>query len=314
MRVYPIQMIVTERLRLEQQAVTILESSIHLRELRWTRKGAITDRVLEAIRELPRLELLELNAHTNLSPGSWSAEHLTHLPRLRSLSLILPDRAVASYLPAILAHQAEQGMGLEDLTVLSRESPVINDEVFEACFPALSHSGLINLALAGCSRLTGAPLLHLLPTLHLQHLALEATNIHPSFYISAAPFLSHLISLKVTHPGPRHSSLAEFFPAVCDLLRGTPQLLSFTVYHSGTAGMSGIREWPVADASVIQELSAAVGSRLRKFECSGVLMRMGAVEALNCPELRDLVVHIGHDLDLVGLVETLSFGLAETDC
>lgn len=259
-------------------------------------------RVLEAIRELPRLTLLELNAHTNLSPGSWSADHLLHLPYLRSLSLILPDRNVASYLPAILAHQAESGHGLEELTVLSRESNVINDEVFEACYAALSHSALNNLALAGCSKLTGAPLLRLLPTVHLQHLALEATNIDPSFYASAAPCLATLVSLKVTHPGPRHATLAAFFPALTQLLRGTPKLASFTVYHSGTAGMSGIREWPVADVGFVQELSARVGVHLRKFECSGVLLRMGAVEALNCPEMRDLVIHIGHDLELVRLV------------
>ena len=190
-------------------------------------------------------------------------------------------------------------MGLEELTVLSRESPVINDEVLEACYSALSHSGLINLALAGCAKLTGAPLLRLLPTLHLQHLALEATNINPSFYLNAAPFLSHLVSLKVTHPGPRHSTLSAFFPAIASLLRHTLRLEAFTVYHSGTAGMSGIREWPVCDVGFVQELSLTVGSRLRKFECSGVLMRMGAVEALACPELRDLVIHVGHDLDLV---------------
>lgn len=190
---------------------------------------------------------------------------------------------------------------LEDFTILCRESTLINDKIIAACTPHLEHTGLRSLSLAGCAKLTGAPLLGLLPSLpSLRHLSLEATAIHPSAFPSLAPHLTSLVSLKLTHPGPHHPALSTFFPALAQLLRETKRLEAFTLYHSGTAG-TGTREWPVVDSAFVHELVESVGAGLRKVEMSNVLTRVADVEALawGAPNLRDLVVHIGANLDAV---------------
>ncbi|BGP38149.1 hypothetical protein JCM10449v2_002076 [Rhodotorula kratochvilovae] len=314
-RVYPLSMILHERLDMEQLAIRMLRSCSGIEELVWTRKGALTDGVFEAIKRLPRLRSFECNAHTNLSPGSWDAEHFLDLPPLQSLSLMLPDRKVANILPAFLEKQKalaptatfRTGEGdvllLEELSILCRESTVINDRVVLALAPALANSHLTSLALAGCAKLTGAPLLAILPTLpRLRHLALEACALDPSFFPLAAPHLSQLRSLKLTHPGPRHPSLAAFFPALEALLDCTEALTAFTLYHSG-ASATGSREWPVLPTEFVQHIAGTVGRRLRKFEVSGVLVGVEAVECLasEARELRNLVLHLGQEFDLARL-------------
>lgn len=297
---------------MEAVAIQVILQAVNLRDLLWTRKGALTDRVFEAIKTLKHLRSFELNAHTNLSPGSWDAEHLLGLPRLQSLSLILPDRKIASMLPEFFKQQrrlaGEEGLAIgqddgpafAELSLLCRESTIFNDRVFAACAQQLAHSQLSSLALAGCAKLTGAPLLDLIPTLSLHHLALEATAVLPSFYPLAAPHLTTLVSLKLTHPGPRSATLPDFFPSLSRLLEHTRKLRSFTLYHSGTSS-TGTREWPVVDETFVSSLVGSVGLGLHKFECSGVLMRVATVELLaeGAPELRDLVVHLGYESDLV---------------
>ncbi|GAA5835681.1 hypothetical protein JCM9279_004614 [Rhodotorula babjevae] len=311
-RVYPLSMKLRERQAMEDLAIRMLANCVAVEDLVWTRKGALTDRVFEAIVALPKLRSFECNAHTNLSPGSWDAEHFLNLPPLRSLSLILADRNVANLLPAFLAKQRslsatsssaadDNVLLLEELSILCRESTVINDRVVAALAPSLANSHLTSLALAGCAKLTGAPLLDLLPTLpHLRHLALEACNLDPSsFFPAAAPHLAALESLKLTHPGPRHPSLATFFPALEALLDHTRALTAFTLYHSG-ASATGRREWPVVPLEFVRHVALAVGVRLRKFEVSGVLVGVEAVEALTAGarELRNVVLHLGQDFDL----------------
>lgn len=186
----------------------------------------------------------------------------------------MPDRNVASVLPLVLAHQAEleeqDGLYLEELTILSRESISINDKVIQFCTPHLS--SLTTLALAGCSKLTNDPLLSLVSNLpRLQHLALEATSITPSFFSEGAKHLTGLISLKLTHPGPRHPNFSQFWPDLMVLLASTSKLRALTVYHSGTAG-TGVREWLVMEPSLVEELSTTLGSQLHKLELSGILL------------------------------------------
>ena len=266
--------------------------------------------VFEAIVKLPRLNSFELNAHTNLSPGSWSASHLVNLPRLKSISLILPDRNVANILPEFLSRQrqlstnhdsSEESLALEELSILCRESTVINDRVLSSVVPLLSHSQLRSLGLAGCARLTGQPILSLLPNLqHLQNLALEACNLDPTFYTLAGESLSQLKSLKLTHPGPRHPSLPEFFPALETLLQHTRHLNAFTLYYSG-ASTGGRREWPAVSTTFVSSLTESIGMNLRKFELSGVLIDVDSVEILSngSRRIRDLVLHLGEQFDLV---------------
>ncbi|GAA6060549.1 hypothetical protein JCM10212_006913 [Sporobolomyces blumeae] len=309
-RVYPLSLILKERRAMEDLAIRALKNCTNVEELVWTRKGSLTDSALETIVKLPRLHTFEFNAHTNLSPGSWSASLLVDLPVLRSLSLILPDRNVAVTLPALLSRQRDlvrsregdpsAGLALEELSMLCRESTVINDRVVSDLAPYLANSRLRSLGLAGCSRLTAAPLLQLLPTLpHLRNLALEACQLDPTFYSLVAPALSNLCSLKLTHPGPRHPSLSTFFPALESLLEHTTHLTAFTLYHSG-ASASDSREWPTVPQGFIENLTNSVGRNLRKFEVSGVLISVDAVESLarGSNGIRDLVLHLGTEYDL----------------
>ncbi|GAA5947505.1 hypothetical protein JCM3765_001707 [Sporobolomyces pararoseus] len=315
-RVYPLSNVVKERRAMEELAIKMLKNCENVEELVWTRKGSLTDDVFEAIVKLPRLRIFELNAHTNLSPGSWSASHLINLPRLTSLSLILPDRNVANILPAFLDRQrqfstnqgSEESLALEELSILCRESTVINDRVISSIIASLSNGQLRSLGLAGCSRLTGKPLLSLLPHLpHLQNLALEACNLDSTFYTLAGPSLSQLNSLKLTHPGPRHSSLSAFFPALETLLHHTRQLKAFTLYYSG-ASTGGRREWPAVSKGFISSLTESVGTNLRKFELSGVLIEVDSVEILSNGSrgIRDFVLHLGEQFDLAHLTACLA--------
>lgn len=236
---------------------------------------------------------------------------LLSLPRLESLSLILPDRQVASILPALLSHQlmtlGEGETGLQELTILCRESRVINDKVISDIVSAfVSPPTLHTLALAGCSKLSTAPLLSLLSALpHLRHLALESCDLLPSFYASVST--SSLHSLKLTHPGPLHPQLSEFYPALSMRLHRSTFLRSFTLYHSGlvaTPNNPGVKEWPEIPGSFIRSLCERV-TKLRKFECSGVLMSIESFEILADiagEEMIDLVVHLGYSFDFVSLV------------
>jgi hypothetical protein len=167
--------------------------------------------------------------------------------------------------------------------------------------PALSGSRLRSLGLAGCSKLTGSPLLSLLPNLpHLENLALEACNLDPSFYTLAAPSLVQLKSLKLTHPGPRHPTLPTFFPSLQVLLQHTRRLTAFTLYYSG-ASTGGRREWPTVSMGFVQSLTDNVGRTLKKFEVSGVLIEVESVETLTNGSrgIKDLVLHLGESFDLV---------------
>ncbi|SGY40918.1 BQ5605_C003g02443 [Microbotryum silenes-dioicae] len=314
-RVFSLSLILSERLEMEQLAVRVLRQAIRLEHLIWTRKGALTDRVFEAITSISTLRSFELNAHTNLSPGSWDADHLLRLPKLRTLSLILPDRSIAHILPAFLQTQrtlskkadpeSEGWLELQELSILCRESPNINDSVVSACSPFLQGSALKSLVLAGCSRLTGATLLPLLATLpFLEHLALEATSIPPSFYIEAAPLLTHLRSLKLTHPGPKHPTSTQFSPSLCHLLQYLPDLRSFTLYHSGTSA-SGGWIWPIVEPSLMDAIVKK--KRLEKFECSGVLMEVEEVERLCMVQgLKDMVIHLGWEIRLPRVTNAIS--------
>lgn len=187
------------------------------------------------------------------------------------------------------------------MTILCRESNYINDAIVYHFIPAFVNSTtLTSLALAGCSKLTHAPLLELFKVLpRLQHLALESNGINPNSYSLFAPHLINLISLKLTHPGPKHSSLFQFYPSLTELILSTKKLESFTLYHSGSHGE--IEEWPQIEESFVESLVEVVGMRLRKFECSGVLLSIGTVEKLvqGARGLKELVIHLGEEMVMV---------------
>ncbi|BGP54081.1 hypothetical protein JCM8202v2_001653 [Rhodotorula sphaerocarpa] len=139
------------------------------------------------------------------------------------------------------------------------------------------------------------------------HLALEACQLEPTFYTQAALFLRQLRSIKLTHPGPRHPALSAFFPAVESLLADLPHLSAFTLYYSGAA-TDGRRDWPTLPDDFVRNVTASNGARLRKFEVSGILTSVTAIETLaaGARELRNLVLHLGDDFDLARLMSAFA--------
>ncbi|KAM0792257.1 hypothetical protein ACM66B_004951 [Microbotryomycetes sp. NB124-2] len=295
-RVFPLPFRAQERLDMQQLAINVLRQCENLKQLLWTRKGSLTDDVFDAITALP-LDRFEFNGSTNLSPGSWSTEYMLQLHPLVSLSVIMPDRQVANALPQLLrirnGQTRKDGKSLEHLTVLCRDSPNINDRIMSECAAHLEGTGLRSLALAGCSKLSGAPVLSLLPTLpSLQHLALEATNISAQYLTQFAPHLADILSLKLTHPGPGHAQELDFFAALATIFAHSRRLNAVTLYHSGSSGTQ-LRIWPILPQAFVEALASSVGSSLVKFEVSNILVPLDRLVQL-CSILvnvRDLVVH-----------------------
>ncbi|KAK4058913.1 hypothetical protein OIO90_000359 [Microbotryomycetes sp. JL221] len=229
----------------------------------------------------------------------------------------MPDRKVADTLPDFLRTQRERSTqeskrGLEDLTILCRESPVMSDRILRSCIPHLDGTGLRSLSLAGCSRLSGAPVLELLPKLpRLEHLALEATNVDPRSLAQFAPCLRSILSLKLTHPGPAHPCESSFFDGLSTIFAQANKLEAFTIYHSG-AGSTGSRHWPVLPLSFVEALtSSGVAARLVKFECSNILVPLDSIDML-CPTLvrvKDLVIHVPYNAGPV-LIDHLAVALS----
>lgn len=263
--------------------------------------GLTRPSVLEAIATLPLLTTLELNAHTTLLTGSWDPHILLRLPLLTELSLILPDRAVSTLLPRIIARHTS----LRKLVVLSRESPNLSDQIISELAGVLPAS-FTSLSLAGCNKISPSSLLPFFNSVNLESLALEALPLlaaSPDFWHNATPLLQQLCTLKVTHPGPRSPILERYFISLGHLLQSSTHLTSFTIYHSGSEtdpDLPGVKHWPVLPLEFVNLLAET--RRLRMFQCSGIIMEDDVVRGLCAiEELREVVVHLSSTSDLVRL-------------
>lgn len=84
-----------------------------------------------------------------------------------------------------------------------------------------------------------------------------------------------------------------------------PLLTAFTIYHSGSGNITdgtGQSLWPTLPRDVVEEWSEALGSKLRKFECSGILIGQVGLRCIlrwGARGLVDLVVHLGHTIAVV---------------
>ena len=263
---------------------------------------------------LPKLRSLEINAHIDVPMRpSWDATKLLRLPLLRSLSILLPDHRFAQDLPAILDCQAtlgeedvphrdisqkDAGNGLVELSILCRESPVINRAIVLSLGDALRRMRIESFSLAGCTQIDVGSLLDLVSSMEptLRHLSLESVA-SPDFWRSCTS-LAKLKSLRLTHPSSFHRHLAQFDLSLAHSLATIDALESFTIYHSGSnadpAHPQSLDVWPTLHSQCIQVLSQTHAATLRKFECNGVLLKLEDLEILSeCRELRDLVVHLG---------------------
>lgn len=167
-----------------------------------------------------------------------------------------------------------------------------------------------SFSLAGCTQIDVDTLLDLISTMEptLRHLSLESVAT-PDFWIRCTS-LAKLKSLRLTHPASFHRLLSQFDAALARALENIEALDSFTIYHSGSnsdpASPQAVDVWPTINSEAINVLVEGHAATLRKFECSGVLIELEDIERLSdCRELRNLVVHLGVDLEEVSLYDRI---------
>ena len=276
----------TSNARLEALQDQVLEALRHMNKLQslvWTRKGSLSAKLLDAICALEQLEALEFNA----SPaGDWRPEQLLSLPpRLKSLSLVLPDREVISTaLPQWLCTLDPQARTLQSLSIICRTSPVLNSTTLHTITNA-GLSSLTSFTLLGCKKLNDDDVLHALKGCgNLKHLALEAISISSTFYLHLAGTLPHLESLRTSHPGRRDIHINAYYQGLTLLVESCPKFKSFTHYLSGNTER-GFH--PPVCADFVSALVKSCGSRLERFEISGLSLGLESIRDL-CMGARDI--------------------------
>lgn len=294
-RVWPLSQPLVNQAPLVDAILKALSQTDQLRSLQWTRNGSFSDEVLTAITKLPRLEELEINAHS-WYPGAWDPGLMFDLPKLKSLSLILPDRRVADLLPDLLAAQATRdndglgAQGLRSLAILSRDSPTFTPEHVARLCP---HVGsLTSLTITGCIRLNDSSLVALLSkTPLLEHLALEGVGNTRFLFHSLATqrHVPRLRSFKTTHPGVGHRDSNEFYPSLATFIESGSMLESVTHYCTGV--MTGV--WPRVPRAFVDRVTAARGPAMKRFEVNGITLAIDDLQALceGMPGLEYLVCH-----------------------
>ena len=267
-------------------AYLTISQAKNLRSLIFTRKGALSDRLLRAVSDLRQLNELEINSNAD----DYDPLLLCSLPiTLSSLSLLLPDKANISVLPLVISHLPE----IKHLTLLSLQSSSITDTFLNTLCQSPHASHLRSLALSGCPKLTDHSLLPFIKLTSLEHLALETCAISCTFFRSAAPYLANLKTLKTTHPGVRHPDVDQLYPSLLEVAANCARLETLTIYSVGNR--QGARtEWPVLEQDFVKQFCQSKGSILRRFEIHGIICPLTSVDML-CDTSRgieDLVLHL----------------------
>lgn len=281
---------------LEEAAITVLEQATSLQTLHWTRKGSLSDRLLDAIRRCPGVRELEMGG----SSSSWTPELLLDVRSpLTALSLILPDRPVLALVPEIIARLPL----LRDLSILCLNATQFVAKDAHALSLAVTARPMRSLALTGLSRITDDGIYNLLSSMRdLRHLALEACNVTPTLWtrLAARNLLPHLRGLRTTHPGARHEAAALFWPSIEALVEASIELDSLCVYASGQAvGSNGKRSWTVLPGSLSVALANRRGRPLRRLEIHSILCPLAVLEDIgSVPSLEDLTIHL-YEKDMV---------------
>lgn len=194
MRVWPLAASDEERTELEQRVLLTLHHASHLRRLDFTRRGSMTDDMFDILSQHESLRRLEING----SPMYYRAEAVFQLPpRLHSLTILLPTRAIVDLLPSAL-HRIQPS--LRAISIIGSSSSSITDTFVDALYELQLY--LDSITFAGCPRLTEEPMLRLLKQQghHLRTLALEALGTTEGFWkrVSEQVDVSQLRALKTT--------------------------------------------------------------------------------------------------------------------
>jgi hypothetical protein len=318
-RVYPLSAL-SKLEKLQAEVLSTLKHLKNLKALVWTRKGSLSAEMFEAICQLGQLERLELNA---TPAGGWKAEQILQLPRsLQVLTLLLPDREVVSYyLPQWLRKRHERAINcasedarqdrlktpLRQLSIVCLESPVVNTTTL-ADLAQAGVSGLTSFTLHGCTRLSDGDVLNFLKSApHIRHLALEAVSVSPTFYISAAPLLPNLESLRTSHPGRKSQRTDDYYQGLSELVAACERTFtSFTHYLSGDTERGRHPEVP---HWFLTHLVQSCRATLTKIEISGLSLQAISVRdiCMTAKELQQLVLPV----DARDLVSSLPLSITK---
>ncbi|KAL1689856.1 hypothetical protein GGG16DRAFT_114596 [Schizophyllum commune] len=117
-----------------------------LRSCTWTRDGALTSGILEALQYCPALTSLEINGR---SEYNYRVELLLGFRKLEEVTIIMPDAGVVGCMSAWLGYV---GATLRRLTWICKASPLITDDVLKTWAPHLAN--LEHFSLVGCPKVT----------------------------------------------------------------------------------------------------------------------------------------------------------------
>ena len=291
-RVFPFGMPAEALEALEAHIVQALQSMTHLRELRWTRTGSLSDRVLLHMFDATHhLQTLELTGDSR----TWSPRLLAErIPRsVTTLSFLLPDATVVRHLPDIVAQLEGR---LASLQLLCMHSSVVTDDILRTLAPLAPR--LQRLALIGCKHVHG-PGIEALAT--VRHLCLEAVGLSPSALGRVVP--QHVQSLVLTLP--RHD-VPSFLDEVSAVLASRDALQHLTLYACGGRAAIVDAHAPHMTDACLRRLGATPLRTLRLYGLGLSLAQLNALSyARIAHTLRDLVVHLYE-----GITDTLFGSIA----
>lgn len=219
--------------------------------------------------------------------------------------LLLPQREIISYiLPKWLESRASDpaAAGFSNLSIICFQSSVVNSTNLRDF--ARSLGTVTSLTLHGCNKLADDDLIFCVKNCGtLKHLSLENVSISPDFYATAAPHLSHLQSLRTSHPGRKTARQAEYYESLGILVQSCPSFHAFTHYLSGDTER-GI--YPQVPDSFLNRLLDSCGSRLTKFEINGLSLSSDSVRTISfkARNLEQLVIPIALE-DVVSMLHLL---------
>lgn len=279
LRVFPFGMPAEALEALEAHIVQALQSMTNLRELRWTRTGSLSDRVLRHMFDATHhLQTLELTGDSR----TWSPRLLVErIPRsVTSLSFLLPDATVVRHLPDIVAQLEGR---LASLQLLCMHSSVVTDDILQTLAPLAPR--LQRLALIGCKHVHG-PGIEALAT--VRDLCLEAVGLGPHALVRIVP--QHVQSLVLTLP--RHD-VPGFLDEVGVVLESCDALQHLTLYACGGRAAIVDAHAPHMTDACLQRIGAAPLCTLRLHGLGLSLAQLSALSyARVAHTLRDLVVHL----------------------
>ncbi|KIO22168.1 hypothetical protein M407DRAFT_28316 [Tulasnella calospora MUT 4182] len=275
-----------ESAELETAVLSALPNLASLKSLSWTRDGTLTSAYLERISEhCHQLESLELNGH---SANYYDPHLLLNFKRVENLTVIMPDRAFVNCFEEWIQ---QNGARLRTLSLISKQSPLINDATMERLASAAPH--LKHIHLLGNPRVTHTGVASISANcLELEALYIEGTDFDMqalSILVSSSPFPA-LTSLSLTLP--TSSSPITFFDGVYSVFRTSP-LTEFTIWRAG-GDISHLKS-SILPIDFIRSFLLVHGKRLRKFAVQRLETGMEVIEEVTkrCPMLENFFMVLG---------------------